>query len=236
MTVQERCTVLRQRIAQGRERRQEHKGAEALRQRASELQELREKLEPVIRRVEVLQRHEMSLQEVAEVEKAKGAMSEYREALATEVGGTGRPFTRLTKAIQKLVDARQDQIESALDALDQSIGSPDDSILSVLQGFPGKQAEVARIRAEWKAVPSGKRLLTATADELASALERRRNIQAQITRLMGDIGDMPDEVSAFFRKLSVSHSVPFASVTPTVEHWLLEKKLLQHVRVSFANS
>lgn len=235
MTVQERCVVLRQRIALGRERRQEHKGAEALRQRAAELQELREKLEPVIGRVEVLQRHEMPLQEIAEAEKARGALSEYREALATDVGGTGRPFTRLTKAIEKLIDARQDQIERALDALDQTIGSPDDSILSVLQAFPGKQAEAARIRAEWKGVPSGKRLLAATPDELASALARRRNIQAQITRLMGDIGDMPDEVSAFFRELSVSRSVPFASVTPTVEQWLLDKRLLQHVRVSFAN-
>lgn len=235
MTVQERCEVLRRRIAQGRERRQEHKGAEALRQRAAELQDLREKLAPVIGRVEVLQRHEMHLQEVAEVEKAKGALSEYREALATEVGGTGRPFARLTKAVDKLIETRQDQIGKALDALDRRIGSPDDSILSVFQAFPGKEAEASRIRTEWKAIPSGKRLLAMTADELGSALARRRNIQAQIKRLMGDIGDMPDEVSGFFRELSASRSVPFARVTPTVQQWLLQKKLLEHVRVSFAN-
>jgi hypothetical protein len=237
MTVQERCVALRQRMSRGRERRQEHKGAEALRERATELLEIGEKLAPVVGRVVVLRRHEISLPALGESYKAIVALNEYREALGTEAAKTGRQYARLTKAIEKVIEARQVQISGALEALDRGSGSPDDSILSVLQEFPGKRAEAARIRAEWKAVPSGRRLLSASADELDSALTRRRNILVQIERLMGDInvGEMPDEVRNFFRALSELHSVPFERMTPSVQRWLEEKGLLKHVRVSFAS-
>jgi hypothetical protein len=224
-------------MSRGRERRLEHRGAEAFRQRAIELQEVAEKLAPVAGRAEVLRRHGIALPALVEFEKAMVSLGDYREALATETAGGGRQYARLTKAIEKVIEARQIQISGALEALDRSNGTPDESILSVLQELPGKRAEAARIRTELKAIPSGRRLLSATAEELESALTRRRLIKTQIERLMGDIGvgQMPEEVRKFFRELSETHSVPFERMAPSVQHWLQEKDLLKHVRVSFAN-
>jgi hypothetical protein len=227
MTLLDRCTNIRSQIVKRNELRRAHKEAEALRERAQELQVLRETVAAAIERVVVLKTKNVSFTKLPASATAMNVLRECQAKLSENSIESGKDFGRLKRSIDKLGKDLQNVVDKAIESVRRDLPTVDEAFLKQVELIPGYAIRVGNIRQQRDALLGGSDP-RASAEALRQFLDRRQALRKLADDLNPD--EFPSEVLDFFRA-GRHGGAPLDKLTVTVKEWLADRDLLNNVRV-----
>jgi|SRR5882672_9785116 len=228
MTLLDRCTSIRSQIVKRNDLRRAHKDAEALRERAGELQALREELSAALARVIVLKEKRVPVVKLPSVATANAVLAECQTKLSENSTETGKDYGRLKRSIDKLAKDLLGVAEKAIESVRRDLPTVEEAFLKQVEVIPGYTNQVFGIRQQRDALLKGNDPST-SAEALGQFLDRREALRKLADDLKPD--EFPNEVLAFF-KAGRHGGAPLEKLTDTVRQWLADRDLLKNVRVT----
>lgn len=229
MTILDRCTNVRSQIEARNALKLAYKSAEAFRQRATELKEIRADLGDAIARLGVLKARDLRPRVVPSPAKAAATLAKCQEGLAANPNEIGPDFGHLKRALDGLKEKILEGVDNVLEAVKRDLPSVDEAFLKQVELVPGYQNKVLSIRQERQAFLQGTDP-SRSAEALAQFLDRR----TQLRSLADDLkpSEFPPEVLEFFRAGRQGQGAPLEKFTDGVRQWLGQRGLLKNVRVT----
>lgn len=228
MTVLERCTNVRAQIVKRNEIRRAHKDAAGFRERASELQTVREKLTISLDMSSVLRAKGLTSVRLPAPILARALLQECQVALKENVAESGSVFGRLKRSLAKYSKDIATIVDKAIDGVERELPAVEEAFLRLVELVPGYSGKVASIRQQRDALLSGIDPHVSS-DALEQFLDRRESLQ----RLTDDLkpSEFPEDVLEFFRA-GRHGGAPLEKLTDAVRKWLAERDLLKNVRIT----
>lgn len=228
MTLLDRCANIRLRILKQHDLRRAHKDAEALRERAGELQTLREGVAAALARIVVLKRKSVPVAKLPSPATAKTVLTEVQTKLSESPLESGKDYGRLKRSLDKLDKDLLGVAAKALESIRRDLPAVEEAFLRQVELIPSYANQVARIRQQRDELLNG-RDPGASAEALGQFLDRREALRRLADDLKPD--EFPNEVLEFF-KAGRHGGAPLGKLTETVRQWLAERDLLKNVRVT----
>lgn len=230
MTLLIECKKLREKIEIHDGLHRAHKDAEAVRDRAENLREMREMLATNLDKLEVLRGKGVAVSRIPDPATVMKLLGEYRRSFSDGSSEGGRDYGRLKRSIANTSKNLEVLVEKALDLVRRDFPSIEEAFLKQVELIPAHKTHVDRIRIERDALLAGTDLLRMKTDELATFLDRRDELRRLADQL--DPAEFPKEVIEFFRAARQSSGAPLEKLTEAVRKWLQERDQLKNVRVT----
>lgn len=228
MTLLDRCTSIRSQIIKRNDLRRAHKDAEALRERAGELQILREDVGTALARLIVLKEKGVPVVKLPSPASARTVLAECQAKLAENPTESGKDYGRLKRSIDKLAKDLLGVAEKAIESVRRDLPSVEEAFLKQVELIPDYTNQVACIRQQRDALLNGSDP-RASAEALRQFLDRREALRKLADNLRPD--EFPREVLEFFRA-GRHGGAPLDRLTDTVRQWLADRDLIKYVRVT----
>ena len=228
MIVLDRCTSIRVEILKRNELRLAHKSSEGLRERASELRDIRETVTSALESVAELKAANVTVTKLPSPIAVLAILRECQTTLADSPGESGKDFGRLKRATKKLAQDIQDIVKKAVETVKRDMPAIDEAFLRQVEAIPGYATSVTNIRQQRDALLSGGDPYL-SAGALKQFLEKRFALSALADGLAPT--EFPKEILDFFRAARQG-GASLDKLTETVSSWLAERDLLKNVRVT----
>lgn len=228
MALLDRCTSLRERVANHKSLRQAHKEAEAFRNRANALEEIHHELAAAVRKVDVLRLKGLEVTKLPHPTAALTACDEYVTEL-TDGSAEGASYSRFKRSVDKVTVEVAAAVTKAIEAVKRDLPSIEEPFLKQVELIPTYTEQVAHIRKERDVLFAKGDPASMLPEELAAFLDRREDLRRLADRL--NPTDFPKEVLDFFKAARLQDGAPLEKLTGTVRAWLQEREQLKNVRV-----
>ncbi len=234
MMVLERCQEVSLRIQKHGDRRRAYKQAEAFRNRAAELKEVREALDQELSRATVLRARRIALGKAPNPSASLAAIAIYEAKVKDPDADAGREFGLLRRAVGKI---RKDLAAAVQKVVEQILGdlpTIDETFLRAVEVIPDYREKVADIRRARNDLHSSSKMAASSVDYLERFLAQRDALRQLINDL--DPPGFPREVLEFFRATRQPGGATLDTLDKqAVRQWLEEKDLLGCVRVTMVS-
>ena len=228
MNIFERCRVLRREVEEYEALKRAEHDASVFRDRAKEIADARAALDRAFQKRDVLVSRNLPVRPLPASARAAALIADYRATVDTPEEAA-KVYTQLKRTLNKLVSDTAQGVTDAIAALGAEMPSVEEPFLKAVEGIPGYEERVHRIRSERAAVTLNAAPQDLGPEQLARFLDARHRLHA----LAGDLrpAEFPREVLDFFQALRRG-GLPVDRLTDSVRSWLDAHGLLKRLRIT----